>query len=507
MERSLLWLTVGLFAGVVAAAFLVNRIAPSGRSKIRRGALLFVAFACAVAAHKIASLLGGGPWERRLFVLAELIGAYTAVNVVTSVTFDAVLPRIGIRLPAIMGDLAAGIGYILVTVGVASGHGLDPASLVATSAVVSAVLAISLQSTLGNILGGVALQLDGSIHEGDWVELQNGKQGRVRQIRWRHTVVETRDWSTIIVPNAVLLANNITILGKRGGHDSPYRMWVWFNVDYRFSPEEVMKVVTDALRAAPIPGVAEDPPPNVVCMDFSHQRLESYAAYGARYWLTDLAADDPTSSRVRARIHAALQRAKIPLALPITVGRVHMENTPEDDARQLDRKKQRNIDALTSIALFRSLSAAELDTLGEGLSHMIYAPGETITAQGRVAHFLYILARGAVEVRTTVDGEERAIAELSAPDVFGEMGLMTGAPRQASVIAKTQTECFRLGRDTFERVILARPKIADELSAKLAERSVGLAAAREELDENTTQERRSAEEARILGAIRGFFGL
>ena len=84
---------------------------------------------------------------------------------------------------------------------------------------------------------------------------------------------------------------------------------------------------------------------------------------------------------------------------------------------------------------------------------------------------------------------------------------MTGAPRLASVVATTQTECYRLGRETFERVILARPKIADELSATLAERSVGLAAAREEIDEGTKRKRTSDEQERIVTAIRSFFGL
>src|SRR5262249_27508278 len=162
--------------------------------------------------------------------------------------------------------------------------------------------------TLGNILGGVALQLDGSIHEGDWIQLENGRQGRVRAVRWRHTVLETRDWSTIIVPNAQLLANNITILGKRDDRHVPQRTRVWFNVDFRFSPTKVIQVVTEALVGANIQGVATDPPPNVLCMDFTKERRESFATYAVRYWLTDLAADDPTSSRVRARIYTALRR-------------------------------------------------------------------------------------------------------------------------------------------------------------------------------------------------------
>ena len=108
------------------------------------------------------------------------------------------------------------------------------------------------------IVGGVALQLDHSIHEGDWLQLPDGTQGRVRAIQWRHTVVETRNWDTVIVPNASLLAQNIVILGKRSGKRLQHRMWVYFNVDFRFSPSHVIDVVRDALAAAPIEGVADD---------------------------------------------------------------------------------------------------------------------------------------------------------------------------------------------------------------------------------------------------------
>ena len=93
-------------------------------------------------------------------------------------------------------------------------------------------------------------------------------------------------------------------------------MWVYFNVDFRYAPSHVIDVVRDALRAAPIEGVADDPKPNVICYDFAKDGRDSFGYYAVRYWLTDLANDDPTSSRVRTRIYTALRRAGIPLARP-----------------------------------------------------------------------------------------------------------------------------------------------------------------------------------------------
>jgi small-conductance mechanosensitive channel/CRP-like cAMP-binding protein len=506
---------LGLFVTIVIVAALVNRFRPAHRVQIRRIVILFVLYLVGHAAHFTLAELGESKWASAINIAAELAKAFTMVNLAATAFFSVLLPATGVVLPMIAGDLLVGLGYIGATLGVLSAWGVNLTGAIASAAVVSAALVISLQSTLGNILGGVALQLDGSIHEGDWVQLENGKQGRIRAIRWRHTVVETRDWSTIIVPNAQLLSSNITILGKREGRAVPQRMWVWFNVDFRFSPTKVIQVVVDGLNASPIIGVTSDPPPNCVCMDFTRDMRESFATYAVRYWLTDLAADDPTNSRVRARIFTALRRAGIPLALPGRRTWVQMDDEPTTQKR-LARQGAERFETLRKLPLFRSLTDPEVQTLADGLSHVIYTVGETITKQGAVAHWLYILCSGAVEIRTAFDPDgaegpapavSKLVSTLHAPDVFGEMGLMTGEPRLADVVSMTDVDCFRLDKATFERVLLPRPEIAHELSEKLAKRRVELIAVREGLDDAAKQAREATERDRIRNAILSFFAL
>ena len=505
---------VGLFAAIVVIAALVNRFNPTHRSRVRRVVILFGLYIVAMAAHWALERTGQTVWASRVLVIAQLLQAFTFVNLGATGLFSLLLPLTGVVLPMIASDLLVGLGYIAATLGVLSTHGLNPTGALASAAVVSAVLAISLQSTLGNILGGVALQLDGSVHEGDWIQLENGKQGRVRAIRWRHTVVETRDWATIIVPNAQLLAGNIMILGKRDGRSVPQRFWVWFNVDFRFPPTKVIQVVTEALHAAPIPGVAPEPRPNCVCMDFAHDHRQSFATYAVRYWLTDLAADDPTNSNVRARIFTALRRAGIPLALPATTTWIQIDNE-ERQKKKSDRQVADRFGVLRGLSLFRSLTDEEVRKLAAGLSHVIYTAGEVCTRQGAVAHWLYILTSGTVEIRTTFDPDgsgplpasTKVVGRLTAPEVFGEMGLITGQQRTADVVAVTDVDCYRLDKETFERVLLERPEIATELSDRLAKRRVELIAVRDGLDEDAKIARQSMERDQILGAIRSFFSL
>src|SRR5262249_35336623 len=147
-------------------------------------------------------------------------------------------------------------------------------------------------------------------------------------------------------------------LGKRDGVTVPHRMWVYFNVDFRFPPERVIGIVEDALRGSPIPRVAAEPPPNCICMDFARDGRDSFGYYAVRYFLTDISADDPTRSAVRARIWAALKRAGVPLAKPAHA--VFM--TPDDELsheKRKERHRQARLGALRNLELFKALTDDE----------------------------------------------------------------------------------------------------------------------------------------------------
>ena len=498
---------LGLLGAVVVTAAIVNKLHPAHRSRLRRLVVMFLIVMVTLSASVAFQEAALDEWAKWFAVGADLTRAFLMINIGALLVFSVGLSVAGVGLPVIATDLVVGIGYVVATIIVFSQHGMSPSGAIASGAVISGVLAISLQSTLGNILGGVALQLDGSIHEGDWVQLENGKQGKVAAIRWRHTVIETRDWSTIVVPNALLLANNITILGKRGGEKVPQRMWVWFNVDYRYEPTRVIQVVTEALCDAPIENVANEPKPNVVCMDFTKDMRESVATYAARYWLVDLAPDDPTSSRVRARIYTALRRAGIPLAIPAHTAIVEMHDYERRKIHE-EHEVDKRLAALRTVHLFKTFTPDELRMLAADMSQVIYAVNEKITKQGAVAHWLYVMTSGAADIRVNDEaGQGRTIANVKAPDFFGEMGLMTGEPRSADVVATTDCTCFRLGKEGFEKVLLGRPEIVGELSDKLASRRVELIAKRDGLDAAAKKAREATERARIVDGIKSFFGL
>jgi CRP-like cAMP-binding protein len=232
---------------------------------------------------------------------------------------------------------------------------------------------------------------------------------------------------------------------------------------------------------------------------------ESYARYAVRYWLLDFGADDPTDSIVRTRVFFALKRANIPLSIPAHALFV----TEESDERRKDKVRRefdQRMAVLARVELFAKLSEDERRRLADGLHDAPFAAGETITRQGAVAHWLYMVLDGEASVRVAVDETEREVARLSAGDFFGEMGLLTGERRTATVVAMTRVHCYRLDRDVFKALLDNRPKLAEQVADVLARRTVELSAARLGLDRGSADAIRVTR-TDLLDKIRDFFSL
>jgi small-conductance mechanosensitive channel len=415
--------------------------------------------------------------------------------------FRVLLPGLRLTPPHILEDLLVMLAYIgwgLVRLRYA---GLDLSEIVTASAVITAVIAFSMQDTLGNILGGIALQLDESIEVGDWIRVDD-VSGRVTDVRWRSTVIETRNWETVVVPNSTLMKGKFVVLGRRAGNPVQWRRWVHFGVDYSAPPGRVIGTVEEAVRQAAIPGVAAAPAPNVVLAEFA----DGCGRYALRYWLTDLANDDATDSAVRSHVLAALQRAGMRISLPES--RVHLSKEGEKHEESVrSRELARRLAALRAVDLFHRFSDEELRAVAERLVYAPFARGETMTRQGSTAHWLYIITAGEADICLESDGGRSKVSSLPAGSFFGEMGLMTGEPRTATVVAASDVECYRLDKAAFEDIVRSRPSIAEEISQVLVSRRAALDVAQHGLAGAGARRPAREQHGELLARIRRFFGL
>lgn len=490
---------------VVAAAFARVSVfsSPKGspqRARFRFAFSLFVLHVAAVVATAGIGAVGGSLHDEAL-VTVGISATIAAVTLGSVILFEGLLRRLRPDIPRIVPDVITTIVAFLGIMRASSQLGVELSGVIATSAVLTAVIGLSLQDTLGNILGGLALQLDSSISVGDWVKLGD-VTGKVTEIRWRYTALETRNWETVLVPNSTVTRSQVVILGRRSGEPTQWRRWVYFQVDFRRAPNEVIDVVERALRAQPIPNVASTPLPNCIAFDFG----DSSTRYAVRYWLTDLSVDDPTDSLVRTRIHYALARANWMLAIPAQAVFV-----TEDDEARIEAKKadelRRRVAAIRRIDIFQDLTDVDCETLAVDLQHAPFARGETITREGADAHHLYMILSGEISIRVGGVDAGNEIARLSAGQFFGEMALLTGEKRRATTVALTDVDCYRLDDDAFRALLERRNDLAARVAAILADREEDLVAMREKFDAAAHATRRAQSEKAILAKIRSFFQL
>ncbi|MBK9573600.1 MAG: mechanosensitive ion channel [Rhodoferax sp.] len=436
----------------------------------------------------LAAIMGGA---------AIVMAVLALIQLAVLIVYHVLLPILGLTAPRIAQDLTVtglSIAWGLVWLSLS---GVDPTQLFTTSAIITAVLAFAMQDTLGNVLGGVALQLDNSLKVGEWVRIDE-LSGRVVDVRWRYTAIETRNRETIVVPNSWLMKNRFGVLRRRLDEPLVWRRTLAFNVETSAAPTAVIRALQQGVTDAQIEHVASEPPPSAILVDTG----AGYFRYALRYWLMDPQFDDPTDSLVRIHALAALTRASISLGVPQEERLMVKEN---DNWRQANERREleRRLQAVQRTSLFAKLPPEEQMTLAEHLVHAPFVRGDTLTRQGAVAHWLYLIVQGEAEVLVDHGATKTRITTLRDGDFFGEMGMLTGEPRSATVVACTDVDCYRLDKVGFAKVLLARPSMAEEISAVLTQR-------RQELDsrvKQATQALPRSPSEDLLARIKSFFGV
>ncbi len=501
-----------LLAGLMLSVVFARRSAESlqltattnrGPAKARtlRGATVF--FIGHVIAVLVAAAMAASGYAGQAAPLTALaFELLCIVALVTNIIFEITLPRLGLALPRILADIVTGILVVVAMIIVGKRAGFSVAGLITTSAVLTAVIGFALQDTLGNIMGGLALQMDNSVKAGDWITLGPGQpQGRVTEIRWRYTAIETRAWETIIIPNGVLMRSQVTILGRRNGEASKWLRTFDFFVDFRTPPASIVQAIDNALADMPIEGIALEPRLHALLSGYR----DSVAQYTVRYWITDLARDVVLDSEIRVRLWYALRRADIAMAIPASALFLTAES-PERVARKSAVELQRRRQALQQVDLFRALEPEAVEQLATQMAYAPFATGETITREGDRADELYMVVEGQAAVVIGQGSAQREVARLGPGQFFGEMSLMTGEVRAATVVAASQLTCYRIAKDAFQAVLRATPELAEPIAEVLAARREALSTARDERDDQK-RERLDTAKYDLMKRIRGFFGI
>jgi small-conductance mechanosensitive channel len=412
------------------------------------------------------------------------------------IAFDGLLRRRrGSAPPALLSSVVAvvlyGIGASMIA---HRALHLELTPFLATSAVVGAVVGLALQDTLGNLFAGIALHSEAPFRVGEWVRLGDS-EGRVEQVSWRAMRLRTWYGDTLTIPNNE--AARQAILNFTAPAE-PHARMLRIGVNYHTPPNEVITVLGKLLEQ--VPGMPREPRPSV--------RIVGYRDFTIEYEIVYRVPSYEEYRRVEGDVYRLVwyhfRRHGIEIPFPIRNVYLH----PPPTAAEADGSSSRLERALRAIDLFRPLTDEELKAAASRFQHLHYAAGEKIIEEGAPGDSFFVVDRGEVEVRKTMGGGTRPLARLMEGQFFGEMALLTGESRAATVVAATDVDVFTIGRLGFHDVLVANPAIAVDISAILAGRREALSQAEGDLAGRFGGPRSPGElKQRILDRIRSYFGL
>jgi small-conductance mechanosensitive channel/CRP-like cAMP-binding protein len=358
----------------------------------------------------------------------------------------------------------------------------NPFTLVAIPTIATAGIALAFQDTLKTFIAGIGL--GNLIRVGQWIAFQD-KEGQVVDINWGRTVLRTMDGDLLYIPNTLLLTQPFFNFSANRAH----RMTFKVGLAYSAPPSRVKQILQRC--AQNLPGAAEYPEPIVEVLNYTDATI----IYALFYWIEDYSQRLEMQDRLATRVWDAVRHEGFELPTPFP-------SHPIQPVTQAEAPPQEILKALQQWEWAPHFSVQDLNDLAQASEIRSFLPSEYIVRQGDPGDSLFIILQGSVEVLES--SASKPLAVLGKNQIFGEMSLLTGSVRQASVRAQSVDEVLEIKKAGLQKVLTRNPALADHLGQLLSERQAVLATHQKGTDR--------ADEARLQDRsltqrIRKFFNL
>jgi small-conductance mechanosensitive channel/CRP-like cAMP-binding protein len=332
------------------------------------------------------------------------------------------------------------------------------AGILTTSAVVSVIIGLALQETLGNFFAGISIHIEQPFHIGDTIKIED-RMGKVDAVTWRTTAIRTNSNSLLIFPNSVVAQKPLEIFRL----DDMNRHSLVFPAPYSVPPQRVVSLVNRLVRK--IPHVASERPSIARIVEFA----DSSVNYELLYWVKDYMRVPGLDARLRESIWYLFKRSNIDIPFPTRHVLVEQQET---------RRKSQEVNygrVLDKVDIFDPLSPQEKELITSSMVRFVYAPGEIILQLGDEGDSMFVIRRGKAEVRLPkTNGDYQQIAVLGPGDFFGEMALFTGEARSADVVALEELVIFEIRKSCMELLFAENSDLVEAFSLKVAQRQAKL---------------------------------
>jgi len=411
-----------------------------------------------------------------LQTLACFAGTNCLLQLVDYVFWEGLIARsTGYRVPAILKTLTALVAYLIAATFVV-GVVLDQSVTGFLTAIGagSVVLGLAVRGIFEDLFTGLAVNIDRNVQIGDWLALPEKVArttvGRVVEIGWRCTQLETEEGTMLIIPNGLLAREVITNL-TRPSAATRYECVV--HLDEDLPTDRGRRITLGALRSLlGTRGFVPDREPAVIVREATDRGIE----YVLRYWILPWNPLSPSSARDAVMSRVLQHLASAGLAPSISREEVFISRT-SDRVGDEDAAAER-VRLLKRVALFSELDDDDCVQLAEKMERLVLPANETVFLRGDSGDTLYVVAEGSLDVLVpSGDRDTHRIATLGSGDFFGEMSLLTGEPRKATIRTGTSAVLYELPREAVARLAEARPQVAEMLSRCVATRMIALDAA------------------------------
>jgi len=355
------------------------------------------------------------------------------------------------RFPAIVQDFTVIVLFIVI------GTVLLREQLLTTSAVGAVVVGFALQDTLGNLFAGLAIQIEKPFRVGQWVQFGD-REGQVQEITWRATKLRTMAGQFLIVPNSVISKEPVL---NHSEPTIPTRIEVEIGASYGVPPNDVKRAMREAIGNSPL--VMKAPEPQVIIRNFGASAID----YVAQFWIEDYALTPTARDQVRTNLWYTFRRHNIEIPYPIQV-----QYERDEEPIISERHIAAAADHLATISLFKTLSAEARHALANAADHHLFAPGEAIVRQDAEGDSMFVIVKGQARVVVEPSGQE--VAVIPAGGFFGEMSMLTGDRRSATVKAMDDVMVLEIEARDFREAALSNPDLVDHVSTIMSTRRTGL---------------------------------
>ena len=369
--------------------------------------------------------------------------------------------------PKILRDLIFIVGSLfLIALNLAEQANVDLVGLVTTSAVLTAVVGLAAQDPLKDLIGGLSLQLEQVIREGDWVEI-DGQIGRVKSISWRDTEINSLYGSRLIFPHTNSNSSTIRNFTSNGAHGNQ----LIIGLDYSMPPDIAKKIMQKISDNHPL--VLRSPASIIRIRSFE----ESCINYEWINWQKDFGQSRALRGDLQEQLWYALQREGF--SFPFSVRDVRItKNTqpPKPSSLNKENLSQSICQLLRDNQLFSTLSDNQIQKMIEKSSFCSYGPGEIIVQENEDGDSLFMLINGHVSIRKPSNPHEYAeIAQLQRGDIFGEMTVFTGTARSATIQSISKVDLLEVSRQAIAELIDEEPGLIERFGQLISERQAQLA--------------------------------